>query len=178
LRALTCGAAATDRCPGDGVRLGGRRRRLRPWRFSLPGGDDAFTSIRTCGGNQIRCGTADYRVSAAVPGTTIVCTVAPTNSFHVRAHLTQANGTHFDVEGDIDSSGGTVTLSAGTAGAPDAGAIELGPVSCRVTEVLFLWPGTVSANFDCAPSTDASVCAARGTFVFENCARETDAGFQ
>lgn len=146
-----------------------------PWRFSLPEGDDAFTSIRTCGGNQIRCGNADYRVSTTV-GTTITCTVAPTQSFHVRAHLSQSNGTHFDVEGDVDSSGGTVTLSAGTAGASDAGTAEIGPTSCRVTTVPYLWPGTISADFECTSISDASTCAVRGTFVFENCEKGTDGG--
>jgi hypothetical protein len=144
------------------------------WRFSVPAGDDAFTSIRSCGGNQIRCGAADYRIGATEPGTTLTCVVAPSSRVHVGAHLSQANGAHFDVDGDIDASGGTVTISAGAA--PDGGTVEVGPTTCRVTDVQFLVLGSVWASFDCAPDGDAAACAARGTFVFESCSREVDAG--
>lgn len=144
------------------------------WRFSLPAGDDAFTSIRSCGGNQIRCGSSDYRISASDLGTTLTCVVAPSNQIRLSGHVSQTDGTHFDVEGDIDSTGGTVTISAGASS--DGGASELEPTSCRVTKVEFVAPGSIWANFDCGPSGDASTCAVRGTFVFESCLREADGG--
>jgi hypothetical protein len=144
------------------------------WRFSMPAGDDAFTSIRSCGGNQIRCGSSDYRISASDLGTTLTCVVAPSNQIRLRGHVLQANGAHFDVDGDIDSTGGAVTISAGAA--PDGGAIVLEPTSCRVTSVEFLVPGSIWANFDCGPPGDAATCAVRGTFVFERCVKEADAG--
>jgi hypothetical protein len=156
--------------------MAGDGGRCDAWRFSLPTGDDAFTSIRSCGGNQIRCGSSDYRISANDLGTTLTCVVAPSNQIRLRGHVSQTDGTHFDVDGDIDSKGGTVTISAGTP--PDGGAFELEPASCRVTDVEFVVPGSIWAKFDCGPEGDASTCAVRGTFVFENCAKETDAGPQ
>jgi hypothetical protein len=153
--------------PADG-------RACEAWRFSAPAGDDAFTSIRSCGGNKIRCGSSDYRVSANDLGTTLTCLVAPSNQIRLRGHVSQANGTHFDVDGDIDSKGGTVTISAGAAA--DGSAIELAPTPCRVTDVEFVVPGSIWANFECGPAGDAATCAVRGTFVFESCSREVDAG--
>ncbi len=146
------------------------------WRFSVPAGDDAFTSIRSSGGNMIRCGSSDYRVGANDVGTTLTCVVAPSNQIRLQGHVSQTNGPRFDVAGNIDSTGGTVTISAGSPS--DGGAIELEPTPCRVTKVEFLAPGTIWANFDCAPGGDAGSCAARGTFVFESCVKEADAGLQ
>jgi hypothetical protein len=142
------------------------------WWFSMPGGNEAFASIRACGGNQIRCGTADYRVSAAHLGTTITCAVTGSGPFRVRGHIARSSGEHFDVEGGLDGGRGTVTVSAGTSN--EGGTVELEPGSCRVTDVEFIAPGSIWANFDC--SVDLSTCATRGTFVFENCVREADGG--
>jgi hypothetical protein len=144
------------------------------WRFSMPAGDDAFSSILACGGNKIRCGSDDYRVDGGEPGTTLTCTVSPSGKVRLHGRVSQSNGTHFEVDGDIDASGGPVTISARAAS--DGGAITLEPTACRVTKVEFLIPGSIWANFDCAPSSDASTCAARGTFVFENCVKDADAG--
>jgi hypothetical protein len=143
------------------------------WRFSMPPGDDAFSSIRSCGGNQIRCGSSDYRVGATDLGTTLTCTVATSGRIRLRGHVSQTNGPRFGVDGEIDSKGGDVTISAGAA--RDGSAIELGPISCR-TDVRFVASGTIWANFDCAPDSDAATCTAHGTFVFEGCTRDTDAG--
>jgi len=143
------------------------------WRFSIPAGNDAFDSIRSCGGNQIRCGSSDYRVGATSPGTTLTCAVVWSSKVRVRGHLSLASGAHFEVDGDIEASGGTATISAGAA--PDGSAVELQPTPCRI-DVEVLAPGTIWANFDCGPANDAATCAARGTFVFESCARESDAG--
>src|SRR6185436_14113480 len=106
-------------------------------------------------------------------GTTVTCTVAPSGKIRLSGHVSQVNGPHFDVGGEIDSKGGDVTISAGAA--PDGSAIELGPLSCRI-DVRFVIAGTIWANFDCSPDSDAAACAVRGTFVFESCTSETDAG--
>src|SRR5689334_14436151 len=52
-------AVAVERDAPDGGSCGDA-----PLHFSLPPGPDAFSSILQCGGNQVRCGTGDFRVAA------------------------------------------------------------------------------------------------------------------
>jgi hypothetical protein len=140
----------------------------------MPASDEAFTSIRSCGGNQIRCGGSDYRVGSAEPGTTLACVVILSSKVRVIGRVSSASGAHFEVSGDIERSGGSVTVSAGARS--DGSMAELEPTTCTVTKVQFLVAGGIWADFDCSPGGDAGGCAARGTFVFERCLKEADAG--
>jgi len=139
--------------------------------FSLPSGADAFSSILECGGNQVRCGTADYRVAAG-GSLTLECTVSGVGPFHVNGKVTQAGGPSFEVSGDLTGDGGTVTVSA--ASGLDGGAA--GPLSCTVAPQPILLPGAVLAHFDCTANAKPGECTFRGTFVFEGCSAAADGG--
>lgn len=157
-------------------------------RFSIPAGPDAFSSILRCGGNQVRCGSADYRVSSETPGASVVCAVTGSGPFHVNARVSQGNFI-FQVAGDVDviggadsgstpdaSSGrnlnGSFTISAEEGN--DGGAV--GPLDCRAASIPFLLPGSIWASFDCTSGADPSACGLKGVFVFEHCDKEGDGG--
>jgi hypothetical protein len=141
------------------------------WRLSLPQGTDAFASILNCGGNQIRCGAADYRVAATDPNNALTCTVAFSTKFEVKAHVAWKGGVVFDIDGEVGGGGGTVTLSASAS--LEGSFVSFGPAPCRITSIPFILPGTIWATFDCSADSDAGACAVRGTFVFEGCNTET-----
>jgi hypothetical protein len=161
-------AVAVESALDDGGACGDA---AQPLRFSLPQGDDAFSSILACGGNAVRCGAADYRVSSADPSVSIRCDVPGIAPFRLNATVARVGGPSFDVEGAVSDGGGRVTVSAGAG--PDGGAV--GPLSCSLTRVPFQFPGSIWAEFECGTDTGTSPCRVRGTFVFENCAKEADA---
>lgn len=157
-------------------------------RFSIPPGADAFSSILECGGNQVRCGGADYRVSSDTPGVSVACAVTGTGPFHVDARVSRGSA-FFRITGVVDVVGGT-----DSGGAPDAssgwnlrGALTVsassgadggatGPLTCGFGKVSFVLPGSIWASFDCASETDPLACSPKGVFVFEHCDEESDGG--
>jgi hypothetical protein len=141
-----------------------------PLKFSLPEGDDAFDSISSCGGNKIRCGNADYRISSS--DLSFDCTVSGQSPVHVKSRIETVSGIRFSVDGTVTPDRGTVTISA-SAGADGA---SVDPTECHVAPNAYLARGSIWADFDCNPDADGSSCHLRGTFVFENCNTGADGG--
>jgi hypothetical protein len=131
----------------------------------LPTGDAAWRAIRECGGNQIRCGSANYRVGGGAGTDTVSCTLSGSAPVHVSGHAS-SGGLGFDVTGDLGATGGTATIDV--TGGQDAAA--LGRMTCTATPQV-LGTGAIYADFIC-PDVGAAGCATEGTFVFESCSSE------
>ncbi len=128
---------------------------------SLPGGLAAFDAISECGGVKSQCGSQDYGIVSGTNGE-VTCQVMNEEAFVVDGRVT-SEGTIVAIHGTASGASFPVTVSVVS---PDAGT----PPGLTCTAVArALAPGLVYANFSC-PSVAG--CVSRGTFVFQNCAKQ------
>jgi hypothetical protein len=134
--------------------------------LSLPAGDPALRAVIACGGNQVRCGDADYRVGDG-DRDLVTCTTSGTDTVHVRAHAS-SGGASVDVVGVTSAAGAGVTVTV----TDSAGKTLLDRARCTAV-THFAVAGTIYADFTCGASDGGAqggaACVVRGTFVFEGC---------
>lgn len=143
--------------------------------LSLPSGDPALRAIVSCGGNQVRCGAADYRVGDG-DRDQVTCTVSGTGTVHLDAHAS-SGGDAVEAVGDVSEQGAPITITATDA----TGTKVLDAARCTAV-TRYATAGTIYADFTCdavgagdagsagdAGGARGAGCVVRGTLVFEGC---------